>query len=104
MDLYGFIWIYMDLYGFKWIYMDLYGFYEFEAIWVCPTEWWMLSYVDFVSEKRDFESWMKWGIVGYSSFLSSNKPTSTSTKLLVLIIRFCDLPLIGHHKLKTSWV
>ena len=82
MDLYGFTWIYMDLYGFIWIYMDLYGFYEFEAIWGCPTEWWMLnmlSYVDFVLEKRGFESWMKWGIVGYSSFLSSNKPTSTST-------------------------
>ena len=55
MDLYGFIWIYMDLYGFIWIYMDLYGFYEFEAIWGCPTEWWMLnmlSYVDFVLEKE----------------------------------------------------
>ena len=103
MDLYGFIWIYMDLYGFTWIYMDFMNSKQSGVVpqnggcWIC---WVMLI----LFWKKRFWIMDEMGDSGVQLLFIFKQTHIHINKLLVLIIRFCDLPLIGHHKLTTSWV
>ena len=108
--IYIYIWIYMDLHGFIWIYMDLHGF-----IWIL----WIRSNLGLSHRMVDAEyAELCWFCFGKKRFWIMDEMGDSGVqllfifkqthihinKLLVLIIRFCDLPLIGHHKLTTSWV